>query len=84
MLNNGEIMENPELTPKGDGTYIARTHKRADGSKYVKAEYKNVDKWCNCSRKDRYCTNVLGLVKHKIHICSSCGSIMKVCKVPSK
>lgn len=70
-------MRNEKLKPKGDGTYYLPKRKRADGSEYVPAQYKNVDKKCVCNEsKGRYCTNFLGSPNHSEHICVKCGGIM--------
>ena len=75
------MMYDDELTPKGDGTYTARKHKRADGSEYVLSGYKNVDRGCTCEGPERrYCTNLLSKIGHTDHICVLCGGIMKECR----
>jgi hypothetical protein len=70
-----------ELKPKGNGLYYLPVRKRANSSKYVPAEYVNVDKWCICKGAERwYCTNLLSRVGHSEHICVRCGGIMANCK----
>jgi hypothetical protein len=67
-------MTNKELIPKGDGTFFAPKRKREDGSEYIPAEYQNVDKWCTCKAKNKYCTE--WTLHHDAHICSNCWCLL--------
>jgi len=69
-----------ELKPKGNGLYYLPVRKAEDGTEYVPAEYLHVNMWCNCDRKDRYCTNFLAEIEHREHICVRCGGIMASCR----
>jgi hypothetical protein len=71
-----------ELIPKGDGTYFVPKTKGEDGTEYVPAQYKNVDKKCKCKETERhYCLTTVGSRDHK-HICTHCGGVMEKCRLP--